>query len=222
MFRQQYSKIGNTRKQLFHPWRSFQFDENTETIDAYVMHIRQVATLLGYEEPQILEVFKNMLPTKVYWILFPIEDLRQAVETAKRILTKEKMDRQLARQASSTPFLSVKDNYNKRVTLNTQDGLEDKIDKLTVMMGKLVARDSEVKWAFKPQVYQSKRRGQSRNFYDSHNYDRVNYHNKYRSNSGKGAFNLTDKTEEDPGMSKIIGEKILEAIQDHIKISEDR
>ena len=30
-FRQQYSKIGNTREQLFHAWRSFQFDENTET-----------------------------------------------------------------------------------------------------------------------------------------------------------------------------------------------
>ena len=33
MFRQQYSKIGNTREQLFHMWRSFHFDENLETID---------------------------------------------------------------------------------------------------------------------------------------------------------------------------------------------
>ena len=36
LFRQQYSKIGNTGEQLFHAWRSFNFDENTETIDAYV------------------------------------------------------------------------------------------------------------------------------------------------------------------------------------------
>ena len=57
----------------------------------YVTQIRQVATLLGYGEPQILEVFKNTNPTKLYWTLFPIEDLRQAVETAKRILTKEKL-----------------------------------------------------------------------------------------------------------------------------------
>ena len=35
----------------------------------------------------------NTLPTKLYWILFPIEDPRKAVETAKRILTKEKIDR---------------------------------------------------------------------------------------------------------------------------------
>ena len=68
-FRQQYSKIGNT--QLFHTWWSFHFDENTETLDSYMMHIRQVATLLGYGKPQILEVFENTLPTKLYWILFP-------------------------------------------------------------------------------------------------------------------------------------------------------
>ena len=89
LFRQQYSKIGNTREQLYHAWRSFGFDEHTETIDTYVTHIRQVAALLGYGEPQILEVFKNTLATKLNWILFPIEDLRQVVETAKRILTKE-------------------------------------------------------------------------------------------------------------------------------------
>ena len=47
LFRQQYSKVGNTWEQLFHAWRSFNFDENTETIDAYVTHIRQVAALLG-------------------------------------------------------------------------------------------------------------------------------------------------------------------------------
>ena len=89
LFRQQYSKIGNTREQLFHAWRLFSFDENTDTIDAYVTHIRQVAALLGSGKPQILEVFKNMLLTKLYWILFPIEDLGQAVATAKRILTKK-------------------------------------------------------------------------------------------------------------------------------------
>ena len=54
LFRQRYSKVGNTRE------RSFSFDENTETIDSYVTQIRQVATLLGYEEHQILEVFKNI------------------------------------------------------------------------------------------------------------------------------------------------------------------
>ena len=115
MFRQQYSKIGNSREQLFHLLRSFHFDENTETIDAYVT---KVATLLGNGEPQIIEVFKNTLPTKLYWVLFPIEYFRQAVETVKRILIKEKIDRQLAGQSSSTPFMSVKDSCSKGVTFD--------------------------------------------------------------------------------------------------------
>ena len=66
--------------------RYFHFDKNAETIDAYIHHIRQVATLIGYQELQILEVLKNTLPTKLYWVLFPIMNLRQAVETAKRIM----------------------------------------------------------------------------------------------------------------------------------------
>ena len=92
-FRQQYSKIGNTREQLFHVWRSFHFNENTETVDSYVTCIRQVATLLGYGKPQVLEVFTNTLPTKLYWVLFHTQDLRWAVETAKKILAKENIDR---------------------------------------------------------------------------------------------------------------------------------
>ena len=63
-FRQQYSKIGNTREQLFHAWGSFHFDVNIETLDSYVTCIRQVATPLCFGEPQILEIFKNTLPTK--------------------------------------------------------------------------------------------------------------------------------------------------------------
>ena len=70
---------------------------------------------------------------------FPIEDLRLAVETGKRILTREKIDRQLVGQSSSTPFMNVRDMYTgkKVVTFKTQDRLDDKIDKLTAMMSKL-------------------------------------------------------------------------------------
>ena len=121
LFQQQYSKIGNTREQLFHMWRSFSFDENTETRDTCITHIRQVAALLGYGEPQILEVFKNILPTKLYWKLFPIEDLRQAVERPKRILTKDKLDNQLTGQTSSSPFMSITEGQNHRRVSTTQE-----------------------------------------------------------------------------------------------------
>ena len=138
------------------------FDENTETIDSYVIQIRQVANLLGYRELQILEVFKDTLPTKLYWILFPIEDLRQAVDTAKRILTKEKLDKQLTGQTSTSPFLSVRDRIDRRVSFNTKDELGDEIDKLRVMMSKLEAKDNHERKPFKLQIYKS--RGQSRSY----------------------------------------------------------
>ena len=139
---------------------------------------------MDYGKLQILEVFKNTLPPRLYWVLFPIEDLRQAVETSKRLLTKEKIDRQLAGQSTSTPFMSIKDNYvNKRVTFDTKDGLQEKIGRLTTMMSVLTAHDDEQSKLFKPKIYQSKRREQMRNFDDKHNYDQRNYQNRYRSGS---------------------------------------
>ena len=93
--------------------------------------------------------------------------LRQAVETTKRILTKEKIDIQLAGQTSSTPFMNIRDGFNKRVTFNMTDGMEQKIDRLMVMMGKLVTEDKGHNEPFKLRVYQSNRgRGQTRCNYD--------------------------------------------------------
>ena len=167
LFRQRYSKLGNTCEQLFHMWRSFTFDENTETIDSYIIRIRQVANLLGYGELQILEVFKNTLPTKLYWILFPIEDLRQAVDTAKRILTKEKLDKQLTGQTSASPFMSIREGTDKRV-----------------VMSKLTAKDSHRRRPFKSLVYKS--RGQNRSYGQGGYQARSNDRNK-----GYGANNNT-------------------------------
>ena len=107
----------------------------------------------------------------MYWILFHMEDLRQAVERAKRILTKEKIDRQLSRQSSSTPFLSIRDSHNKKVSFDTKEELGDKIDKLAVMIGKLATRDSGTGRQFKPHFYQGRGRGQNRGNYDRCNYD---------------------------------------------------
>ena len=95
---------------------------HTETSDCYVTYIKQVATLLGYGKPQVQKYALN------YIILgtLSLEDLRLAVETAKRILTKEKIDRKLAGQSSLTPIMSIKDGYNsKKVTFEMQDGLDD-------------------------------------------------------------------------------------------------
>ena len=89
-------------------WRTFHYDENEDTIDSYILKVKQVASLLNYGEQEILELFKNILPSKLYWILFPINNLREAVDTAKRVMNKEKLDKQLTGKASNiSPFMKL-------------------------------------------------------------------------------------------------------------------
>ena len=61
------------------------------------------------ENLQVLEVFKNTLAMRLYWVLFSIEDLRLAAETSKRIITKERIDMQLGSQSSLIPFMNIRD-----------------------------------------------------------------------------------------------------------------
>ena len=95
------------------------------------MH-KKVTTILGYQEPQILEVFKNTLQTKLYWVLSPVMDMRQAVEMTKRILTKEKTDRQLSGQTSLVLSMNIKEGFGKKVKFDRINSIEQKIDKLMV------------------------------------------------------------------------------------------
>ena len=167
---------GSSREQYFHMWRSFTYDENTDTIDSYILKIKQVTSLLNYGEPEILELFKNTLPSKLYWILFPINNLREAVDTAKRVLNKEKIDKQLTCQASSTsPFKKMKDNThsNQKVLKKPQD-----LETVTSMMYNMSLQQGKTKKPFKPQVYQKRGRGQKQS------YDRDRPRNYYRQGQG--------------------------------------
>ena len=86
--------------------------------------------------------------------MFPIEDLIQAVDTAKGILTKGKLHKQLTGQTSTSPFLSVREGTERRVLFNTKDELGDNIDKIAIVISKLVARDSHERKPFVIWVYQ--------------------------------------------------------------------
>ena len=101
--------MGNTPKQLFHAWRTFKFDENMDTVDSYILRMSQVMAMLNYGKMQILENFKNTLPYRLYLTLINVNNLRDAIDLAKRVLTKEKLDRQLTGQ-SSIPFVKAPSN----------------------------------------------------------------------------------------------------------------
>ena len=51
------------------------------------------------------ELMKNTLPSTLFPILFPINKLRNAITTAKRVIIKEKIDIQMIGQSSTTPFM---------------------------------------------------------------------------------------------------------------------
>ena len=114
--------------------------------------------MLNYGEPEILELFKNTLPSKLHSILFPINNLREALDAAKRVLNKEKLDKQLTSQASSmSPFMKVKDNTHsgQKVLIKPQD-----LETVISMMYNMSLQQGKTKKPFKPQVYQKKERGQ--------------------------------------------------------------
>ena len=90
------------------------FNEATDTIDGYVQKVKQVAALLDYGEPKILELFKNTLPSRLYYLLYQTDNLKAAIETAKRILTKEKIDKQKTGQSSATPFMKGSQEKSKK------------------------------------------------------------------------------------------------------------
>ena len=121
-FRWQYSKIGNTPEQLFHAWRTFKFDKNTDTVDFYILRMSHVAAMLNYGEMQILENFKKPLLYRLYLTLINVKNLRDAIDLAKRVLTEEKLDRQLTGQ-SSTPFVRASSNDNHLVQNNNTRGV---------------------------------------------------------------------------------------------------
>ena len=169
-FRRQYSKLENTPEQLFHQWRTLSFDENTDTVNSYVTKISQSVAMLNFVELQILELFKNTLPSRLYWVLFPTDNLRDAITRAKRVLTKEKIDQLMTGQASSTSFMRVSDGNqsssrtSKRgVTFNAMDAIErnsDSIDKLTSLVSKMNMKMDKREAPYKPNIYQGRPRGQ--------------------------------------------------------------
>ena len=60
----QFSKMGQTQE-LFQRWRSFQFDEATDTIDSYVLSLKQCTKMIGYNKGHILELFMNSHTHKI-------------------------------------------------------------------------------------------------------------------------------------------------------------
>ena len=77
---------------------------------------------------------------------FPIEDLKQTVEMAKGILTKETIHKQQAGQSIYTPFMNIKDSTDSNIKpvllFNNQNVFNSKVDKLIAMMSRLTTQSN--------------------------------------------------------------------------------
>ena len=67
-----------------------------------IHRLKQVGQMLGYNKGEVLEILKKSLATRYYYLLFSIQNLEEANESTKRVLTKEKLVKQLAIQNSTT------------------------------------------------------------------------------------------------------------------------
>ena len=130
--------------------------------------------MLNYGEMQILENFKNTLPYQLYSTLINVNNLRDAIDLAKRVLTKEKLDGQLTGQ-SSTPFMKMTSNDNhstqpnnkKGMTFDVMETLErnsDCIDMLTSLVSNMKMTMDRKQSPYKPRIYQGRSRNQNSNW----------------------------------------------------------
>ena len=96
--------------------------------------------------------------------------MRDAVDAAKRLLTKEKLDKQLSgKAAASNPFMNIGDVScpGKKVSFNAQDLIGKQLENLTSMVYNMSVQKEEGKKPFKPQVYPRRGRGQGRRSFDN-------------------------------------------------------
>ena len=122
-------------------------------------------------------------------------------------------------QASTSPFISIRKGASRRVSFDTRKELNDKIDKLMVMLGKLAAKDSGMIRQFKPQIHQSRSRGQNRC------YSQRNYQNRTRQTIDQmaGIGDSSGKTTVNLDLSKVIEGAVSEIIPEDTvdKIAEE-
>ena len=159
------------------------------------MRVSHCTMILNCGEPQILELMKDTLPSRLYPILFAINNLRDAITMAKWVMIKEKIDRQKTGQSSATPFMRVNDcnqsshkSGKKGMSFDVMETLErcsNSIDKLTSLINKMNVKMDRKETPYKPRVYQNRPRGQSRGrpqYFQPHNRSFSRERNRNRGN----------------------------------------
>ena len=131
--------------------------------------LSKVTALLDYGEPHILELFKNTLASRLYYLLCQRGSLNAMIKTAKRILTKEKIDKHKTGLSSTTPCMKASQDKSKKSekgvtfgaleTKETIDKHSNNNKKITSLANKLDMRLDRREAQHRPAVYQNRNRG---------------------------------------------------------------
>ena len=139
-------------------------------------------------------------------MFYQIDDLRVAVETAKRLLMKEQIDKQKRGQSSASPFLKVSQENSKKsekgVAFGAMETIKrhrDSIDKLTSLMNKLDMKLDRRKSSIGQKFSQGRNRGcgQRQDRYRSrdrsYSKERGQYNNNNKQRRGNYNSNYHDR-----------------------------
>ena len=109
-------------------------------------------------------------------MLYHVDNLREVIEMAKIILTKEQMDKK-AGESSTSPFMQIdqsssigKDRTEKKVSFSAIETMErttDSIERLASLMDRMDTKLDRREDQYRPRVYQGRNRGRG---YRQNNY----------------------------------------------------
>ena len=138
----------------------------------------------------------------MYYLLYQVDNLNAAIETAKRILTKEKIDKQKTGQSSATPFMKASQEKSKKNekgvsfgTIETKETMKrhsNSIDMLTSLVNKLDMKLYRKEVQYRSAVYQNRNRGHGQRQNNNYRYRNRSYSRdrgqSYNNIIGRGNF----------------------------------
>ena len=86
-FLKRFNSWGDTRCQQQDAWNKLKFDMNKDDVDAFVVNMKMLASILGHDQEAITEKFKDIFPDpNIEAVLIAIEDFGAMQAKAKQLV----------------------------------------------------------------------------------------------------------------------------------------
>ena len=86
-FLKQFNLWGDTRRQQQDAWNKLKFDMSKDNVDAFVINVKMLASILGHNDEAIKEKFKDIFPKKnIEAVLIAMDDFSAMQAKAKQLV----------------------------------------------------------------------------------------------------------------------------------------